>query len=81
MLFEIDPPKIIGHPISDDVPMGKNVTLECKATGLGSLKFSWERQHAGNWIIITTDNSTSYTAKTSGLYMCMVSIIIPISNM
>jgi len=53
--------------------MGKNVTLKCEANGFGSLEFSWERQDAGNWIVITTRSTTTYTAKTSGLYRCRVS--------
>ena len=64
---------ITEHPVGGDVPIGMNITLECKATGRGSLQFSWQRHHAGSWSTINTDSTTSYTATTSGSYRCTVS--------
>ena len=61
---------ITEHPVGGDVPIGMNITLGCKASGLGSLKYSWQRHHAGSW---STDSVTSYTATTSGFYRCRVS--------
>ena len=49
-----------------------NVTLECKATGVGTVKYSWQRKDTGNWTTISTSNITSYAATTSGVYRCMV---------
>ena len=69
----IDPPQITEHPVGGDIPIGMNVTLNCNATGLGLLKFAWQRYGAGNWVTISTDSTTSYTATVSGLYRCRVS--------
>ena len=64
---------ITEHPVGGDVPIGMNITLECEATGRGTLKFSWERHHAGNWTTISVDSTKSYTATTSGSYRCKAS--------
>ena len=66
---------ITEHPVGADVPIGMNITLECKATGLGSLKYSWQRHNTGNWttITISADNLTAYNATISGSYRCRVS--------
>ena len=63
---------ITEHPIGGDVPIGMNIMLKCKATGLGLLRYSWQRHHQGNWSTIDTNSTTLYTAKTSGVYRCMV---------
>ena len=63
---------ITEHPVGGDVPTGMNITLQCKATGLGILKFAWERRHFGSWTVISTESTTSYTATISGFYRCKV---------
>ena len=73
VLLYIDPPQITEHPVGGDIPIGMNVTLNCNATGLGLLKFAWQRYDVGNWATISTDSTTSYTATASGLYRCRVS--------
>ena len=50
-----------------------NITLECEATGRGTIKYSWERHHAGNWTTISAVSTKSYTATTSGFYRCKAS--------
>ena len=67
-----DPPVITEHPVGGDVPLGMHITLKCKATGLGILRYSWQRHHNGNWSTIDTDATTFYTATTSGVYRCRV---------
>jgi len=62
-----------------DVPIGKGNTLICRASGLGTLMYYWERSTSGsNWTTVSNDNTTSYTTDTSltiGQYMyrCIVS--------
>ena len=74
-----DPPVITNHPTGGNVPMGRNITLMCRASGLGTLVYSWERSSSGSsWTTVTNDNTTSYTTDTTltiGQYMyrCVVS--------
>jgi len=74
-----DPPVIMLHPTDGDVPMERNVTLMCRASGLGTLVYSWERRSSGsNWTTVSNDNTTSYTTDptlTIGeyIYRCNVS--------
>ena len=63
---------ITENPVGGDVPIGMNITLKCKATCLGLLRYSWQRHHKGNWSTIDTDSTTLYTATISGVYRCMV---------
>ena len=56
------------------VPLkGSSVTLQCRATGEGSLNYYWKEEISGNWITVNSTNMTSYTATTSGQYRCNVS--------
>ena len=69
---------ILNHPTSDDVPVNGNIVLTCRASGLGTLEYSWERSSGGSWTIVSNDNTTSYTTDTTlaiGQYMyrCRVS--------
>ena len=69
----------IGSPVvtdqpssSNDVPTGRNVTLTCRANGLGTLVYSWERSSGSGWTTVSNDNTTSYTTNTTlaiGQYM------------
>ena len=47
-----------------------SANLQCRATGEGLLKYFWEKENSGNWITVDSNNMTSYTATTSGLYRC-----------
>ena len=73
------PPEITDQPKSGDVPMGRNITLMCRASGLGTLVYSWERIRSGSsWTSINNAKATSYTTSrrmTIGEYMyrCRVS--------
>ena len=73
------PPMITDHPTGGDVPMGRSITLMCRASGLGTLVYSWERSSSdSSWITVSNDNTTSYTTDTTltiGQYMyrCVVS--------
>ena len=70
---------IIHHPTSSsDVPVGRSITLTCRAIGLGTVVYSWERSSGSNWTTVSNDNTTSYTTDTTlaiGQYMyrCRVS--------
>ena len=79
MLTHAGPPVITHHPTSSsDVPVGRNITLTCGASGLGTVVYSWEGSSGGNWTTVSNDNTTSYTTDTTlaiGQYMyrCRVS--------
>ena len=73
LLFQTDPPVITEHPVGGNVPIGMNITLKCNGSGLGSLRYAWQRHHRGNWSTIDTDATTSYTATASGSYRCILS--------
>ena len=71
-------PMIMDHPTGDDVIVGRSIALMCKASGLGTIVYSWERNSGSNWTTVSNDNTTSYTTDTTlaiGQYMyrCRVS--------
>ena len=72
-------PVITHHPIGDDVPTGESISVMCRAIGVGTLEYSWERRSDNsNWTTVSNDNTTSYTTDTTlaiGQYMyrCRVS--------
>ena len=66
-------PIIIQPQRVSEVPLrSSTVTLHCRATGDGSLKYYWERDDSGNWITVDNNNRTSYTTGTTGQYRCNV---------
>ena len=75
--YSSGPPKITNHPTGGDVPMGRSITLMCRARGLGTLAYSWERKSSGSsWT--TVANSPSYTTNSNMAvgqykYRCVVS--------
>ena len=77
-------PTIIQPQRASEVPLrSSTVTLQCTATGDGSLKYYWERNDSGNWITVGNNNRTSYTTNTTGQYRCNVtnevgSVISPV---
>ena len=74
-----DPPVITAHPTGGDVPMGRSITLMCRASGLGTLVYSWERRSSGSsWTSINNAEAASYTTRRSMaigeyMYRCRVS--------
>ena len=70
----LGPPVVTDHPSSsNNVPVGRNITLMCRASGLGTLEYSWERISSGsNWTTVSNDNTASYTTDATlaiGQYM------------
>ena len=54
------------HPSSsNDVPVGRSITLMCRAVGIGTLSYSWERSSGSSWTTVSNDNTTSYTTDTA----------------
>ena len=73
----IGPPKITHHP-NNNVPVGRNFTLMCSTSGLGTPVYSWERNTSSGWTTVSNDNTTSYTTNTTltigqYVYRCRVS--------
>ena len=74
----LGPPVFINHPSSTNIPQGRSITLACRANGLGTLVYSWQRSSGSSWTTVSNDNTTSYTTDTTlaiGQYMyrCRVS--------
>ena len=66
-------PTIIQPQHASEVPLrSSTVTLNCTATGDGSLIYYWERNDSGNWITVDNNNRTLYTTVTTGQYRCNV---------
>ena len=56
-----------------EVPLNTStVTLQCRATGDGSLIYYWERNDSGSWITVDSNNMRSYTTNATGQYRCNV---------
>ena len=75
----LGPPVVTDHPSSsNDIPAGRNITLICRASSLGTLVYSWERSSGSSWTTVSNDNTTSYTTDTTlaigpYMYRCRVS--------
>ena len=66
-------PTIVQPQHASEVPLrSSTVTLQCRATGDGSLIYYWERNDSGDWITVDNNNRTSYTTGTIGQYRCYV---------
>ena len=68
---------ITAHPSGGNVALQNNITFACKATGQGSLLFTWELHgNTSDWHVADVTNATSYTvtAEASGkfMYRCKV---------
>ena len=72
-LYLAGPPEITDHPTGGDVPMGRSITLMCRASGLGTLVYSWERRSNRRWTAISRDNTTEFSVTQNGRYRCNVS--------
>ena len=71
-------PVITDQSTDDNVIMGRSIILTCRASGLGTLLYSWERSSGSSWTTVGNDNTTSYTTDATlaiGQYMyrCRVS--------
>ncbi|XP_065918194.1 contactin-3-like isoform X2 [Dysidea avara] len=73
IIIAIGPPEITDHPTGGDVPMGRSITLMCRASGLGTLVYSWERRASRRWTTISSDNTTEFSVTQNGRYRCNVS--------
>jgi len=58
-------PQITDHPSGGDVPMGRSITLMCRASGLGTLVYSWQRRSGSSWTTINNANRQSYTTNSN----------------
>ena len=61
-----------------DVPVGRSITLMCRASGLGILVYSWERKSSGSGWTTVGDDDGQYTTDTTlsigeYMYRCRVS--------
>ena len=68
-------PPVIKQPQYDSQVLlnsSSSITLQCRATGHGSLAYHWERKVLGKWILVNDNNMTSYMTRTSGQYRCNV---------
>ena len=69
----LGPPVVIEQLSSINyVPLERNITLMCTASGLGTLEYSWEKSSGGSWTTVSNDSTTSYTTDTTlaiGQYM------------
>ena len=71
-------PVILEDPVDNNVPINGSIPLMCRARGLGTLIYSWERSSGGSWTTVSNDNTTSYTtdatlANGQYMYRCRVS--------
>ena len=78
IMYMVGPPVVINQPSSNDIPVGSSITVTCRANGLGTIMYSWERGSGSRWTTVSNDNTTSYTTDTTlaiGQYMyrCRVS--------
>ena len=70
---------IVQQPIQYSiVTVGRNVTFTCRASGLGTLVYSWVRNSGSSWTTVSNDNTKSYTTDATlaigdHVYRCRVS--------
>ena len=74
------PPTITTHPTSQLTNVSMSVTLDCEATGKGSITYHWETSNinGGQWMNISNSNSNSTELVVRNLeqsqqYRCVVS--------
>ena len=49
------------------------ITLKCKANGLGTIVYTWERRQLNlTWTAVTDYNSTTHNVTDTGYYRCRV---------
>ena len=69
---------ITGYLTGNDIPIRESASFRCRASGIGTLVYSWERSSGSSWTIVSNDNTISYTTDATlaiGQYMyrCRVS--------
>ena len=74
----IGAPEILEDPVDNNVPINRSISLMCRASGIGTLMYSWERSSGDSWTTVSNDSTTSYTTDITlaiGQYMyrCRVS--------
>lgn len=63
-----EPPSIISQPVNTSVCLGENTTIQCTATGSGTLTYEWQRSLDGGSTWIAVPASAPYsTVNTSTL--------------
>ena len=75
VFIHIGPPIIIQPQRVKEVPLKHlTITLQCRATGNGSLNYYWERKDSGNWVTVNNNNNriSYFITGTSGQYRCNV---------
>ena len=61
------------YPKNVTIEIGRDVTIICKPSFLGTLVYTWERRrHDKVWTVVNDENSTSYTTSSFGQYRCKV---------
>ena len=61
------------YPKNVTIEIGRDVTIICKPSFLGTLVYTWERRRHGKmWTVVSNHNSTSYTTSSFGQYRCKV---------
>ena len=61
------------YPKNVTIEIGRDVTIICKPSFLGTLVYTWERRRHGKvWTVVSNQNSTSYTTSSFGQYRCKV---------
>lgn len=63
---------VVVCPKNATIEIGRNVTIICKTSFLGTFVYTWERFRTHNkiWTVVSNQNSTSYTASSFGHYRC-----------
>ena len=69
-------PPTINNPLIDQViEVNKRVTLDCKASGDGTITYQWQQFSNGSWIDIIDRNNAEYTTDIltqSSQFRCVV---------
>ena len=70
-------PPTITNPLTDQViKSNKRITLNCKASGGGTIEYQWLKNSNGLWMDIRTSNSAEYQTDKlteSSQFRCVVS--------
>ena len=76
MLMYTGPPTITTQPASQLSTVGMSVTLNCKATGRGTVVYFWEERVQGSgWGVINNSNNSTLTIRNvqkSNQFRCTV---------
>ena len=70
------PPSITNPLIDQVVTVNKRVTLNCEASGSGTIIYQWQESDNGSWLNISNNKNSQYTTDTlteSSQFRCIVS--------